>query len=98
MKYMIVKKTIRKLVTMEKYSKNKHVDIETNVWYIAKRKGRIFGFWHSIGHEYNIDDIFPTTYAANTIEEIEDYIRKWHSIHYSKDKNIEIIRELNIET
>jgi hypothetical protein len=90
MKYKIIKKTLKTLI--EK-GDDKHIEIQYFEWYEARRKGRIFGFWHKVGHKYNWDELVE--YTTKTIEEMEDYIRKYHEVKYSKYP-IKIIKEVNL--
>lgn len=91
MRYKIIKKISKKLVER---GNDKHIEIEYSEWYEARRKGRIFGFWHKVGHEAYFDGEL-IAYTSKTIEDMEDYIRKYHEVEYSKYP-IEIIKEINI--
>ena len=73
---------------------DKHIEIEYSEWYETRRKGRIFGFWHKVGHEAYFDgDIIPHT--TKTVEEMEEYVRKWHEVNYSNSK-IEIVKKFKL--
>lgn len=97
MKYKIVKKESKTLHHDNVLIDGVHKDVITvnhSIWYIAKRKGRIFGFWHKIGHECDYEgDLIA--YSTKTVEDMEDYIRKWHEVKYF-NKPIEIIKEISI--
>ena len=94
MKYRIRKHTHSYLKTIIDAPGKHHVEKVTEEWYQASRKGLIFGFWHVLGHEYCWDDLNP--YRTDTLEDIEDYIHKWHEIHYGDSYKCEIIKELYI--
>jgi len=63
-------------------------------WYQASRKGRIFGFWHTLGHEYSWDDL--VTYKADTLEDMEKYIEMYHKCNYGDSCKYEIIKDVKI--
>lgn len=94
MKYKIERFDESKIVITTDSIGKKIISVKEKVWYQAARKGKILGFWHSIGHEWmsmGLDNyIIP--YKADTLEEIEDYIYKWHKVN-SNDSNIEIINK-----
>ena len=90
MKYKIIKKSSKKLIEKDN---DKHIEIQYSEWYEARRKGRIFGFWYKVGHKYFWDDLI--VYTTKTIEEMGDYIRKYHEVKYFNHP-IEIIKEINI--
>ena len=94
MKYKIVKKQSKSLRVIKGPGIANQIEVSTRTWYEGKRKGKIFGFWHAIGHEACFDgDLIP--YSAESVEEMEDYIKKFHEVKYSK-LPIEIIKEINI--
>lgn len=94
MKYRIRKHTRSYLKTICDDNGKYHVEKQTDTWYQGSRKGRIFGFWHAIGHECWYDgDVDP--YKANTIEDMENYIRMYHEVEYKDDK-IEIIKDIDL--
>ena len=70
----------------------KEVKIVKEEWYQASRKGSIFGFWHCLGHNSDYDGMI-WAHRADTIEEIEDYIQKWHQVNCG-DTNYKIIKDL----
>lgn len=94
MKYKIVKKTT-KYFSADKINGQPDIKVTYSTWYIAKRKGRLFGFWHSLGNrtDYYGDLI---VYCANTIEEMEKYIQKWHEWKYDNTLECEIVKEITI--
>ena len=92
MKYRIRKHTHSYLKTIHNNGKS-YVEKITDIWYQALRKGKIFGFWHAIGHEWFLDDLEP--YKAKTIEDMENYIRMYHEVKYKDDK-IEIIKDIDL--
>lgn len=65
-------------------------------WYQASRKGRIFGFWHALGHEYDWWDGDLITYRAETLEDIEKYIEMWHKCNYGNNVKYEIIKDIKL--
>ncbi len=93
MQYKIIKKEEKKLIELSHFVNGNienEVKVKHYVWYEARRKGTIFGFWHDVGHPpFN----FP--YIAKTIEEMEDYIKKWHEVNYF-GKPIEIVKDINL--
>ena len=70
----------------------KEVKIITDEWYQASRKGSIFGFWHCLGHTSDYEGC-TQAHTTNTVEEMKDYIQKWHQVHYG-DANYKIIEEI----
>lgn len=71
------------------------VSISKSSWYEARRKGRIFGFWHKVGHLCDFDgDIIGHT--SQTLEEMKDYIQKWHEVHYGDKCKYEIIEKIDL--
>lgn len=94
MKYRIKKKVVKALEEKNINGKKKII-IKKSEWYEASRKGRLFGFWHAIGHESDFDgDLWR--YTANTVEEMEDYIRKWHEVEYGNNYKYEIIKNIEL--
>ena len=94
MKYKIVKKQSKSLRVIKGPGTANQIEVSTRTWYEGKRKGCIFGFWHAIGHEAYFDgELIP--YTANTVEEMEDYINKFHEVEFSKYP-MEIIKEVNL--
>jgi len=100
MKYKIIKKYSKKLkVTHPLYTQKTHIpestSIEKNEWYEAKRKGRIFGFWHKVGHEYDFDGMVYQ-HTTHTLEEMRNYIRDWHEVNYGDKCKCEIIEKIEL--
>ena len=101
MKYKIIKKHSKtlKVTHPANLSNNEYIPestiIERREWYEAKRKGRIFGFWHKVGHKcgYEGEVIQHTTH---TLEEMKNYIRDWHEVHYGDKCKCEIIEMLKL--
>ena len=94
MKYKIIKRTSKTLQKIHEPEDKHHFEVEYSEWYEAKRKGRIFGFWHTVGHEAYFDGE-TITHTEKTIEAMEDYIRKWHEVEYF-NKPIEIIKDIDL--
>jgi len=94
MKYRIKKRVVK---TLEEkiIDEKREIFIKKSEWYEASRKGRLFGFWHAIGHEYDYDG-WLWRYTANTVEEMEDYIRKWHEVEYGDNYKYEIIKNIEL--
>ena len=100
MKYKIIKKHSKTLkVTHPMDSGNKYIPestfIEKSEWYEVKRKGRILGFWHKVGHEcgYEGERIQHTTH---TLDEMKNYIKDWHEVHYGDKCKCEIIEKFKL--
>ena len=83
--YRIIKRTNKKLIV----NRDK-TDVEISHWYIAKRKGRIFGFWHVVGHEADwwSGDIYSHT--TDTLKSMEEYLASYNEV-YNNDKPYKII-------
>ena len=83
--YKIVKEQVRILHTSYShgsYSKDSHIEIITQ--YKAKRKGKIFGFWHTIGNEYDDDMIGePIPFTSENKEDVKKYIENYHLYNYN---------------
>lgn len=91
-----IKKCIDKSLSVKSdehgYTTNKVI---TNTYYIGYRKGKTFGFWHKLGHEYCGWDGDLIAHTTKTPEEMEDYIRKWHEVRYGQVP-CEIIKEFTV--
>jgi len=98
MKYKIIKcenKNLQTFLSVDENGKScNEIKVIHSVWYEAKRKGKYFGFWHKIGHEYDYDGN-TISYTTKKLEDIEDYIHKWHEVHYFKQP-IEIIKCIDL--
>jgi hypothetical protein len=94
MKYRIKKKIYKSLDETHVNGK-RQIIVKKSEWYEASRKGRLFGFWHAIGHEGDFDGGI-WRYKANTVEEMEDYIRKWHEVEYGDNYKYEIIKNIEL--
>ena len=94
MKYRIKKKIYKSLDETHANGK-RQIIVKKSEWYEASRKGRLFGFWHAIGHEADFDGCL-WRYKASTIEEMEDYIRKWHEVNYGDNDKCEIIKDIEL--
>lgn len=96
MKYRIVKHQSKTISNQYDSKLEKQVTkVNTNIWYIASRKGRIFGFWHAIGHEYDFTgDLIR--HSTKTIEEMEEYIKAYHEVNYGDGYKYEIIKEIDL--
>lgn len=92
--YRIRKHTRSYLRTIYDPNGKHHAKKITKTWYQASRKGRIFGFWHALGHEGYLDG-GTIPYEADTLEDIENYIQAYHEVEYNDDK-IEIIKDIDI--
>ena len=95
MKYKIIKKEFKSL-SVSNLNSTQKVDIYTKTWYEAKRKGRIFGFWHTVGHECDWVDGTIYSHTANTLEEMENYIIKYHEVNYGDQYKCEIVKEFDL--
>ena len=97
MKYRIKKintKSLEEVTHSDTSIIYKTIEIKKSTYYIASRKRRIFGFWHAIGHKYDWDGNLER-HTTSTLEEMEDYIYKYHEVNYSKEP-CEIIKLINI--
>lgn len=98
MKYKIYKyidKELRKV--SNGYKSKKQFNIITKVLYYAKRKGRIFGFNHIVGQtDYDLYGTWMTPEYFNTIEECQDFIYKFHELHYGSKNKPEIVMAFNV--
>jgi len=98
MKYKIIKcenKNLQTFLSVDENGKScNKIKVIHSVWYEAKRKGKYFGFWHHIGHDYYFDGEV-IAFTTKTVEEMEDYIKKWHEVNYF-NKPIEIVKDINI--
>ena len=89
-----MKYSIKKINTKSLEEVNNKIEIKKSTYYVASRKGKIFGFWHAIGHKYDwYGDL--ERHFTKTLEEMEDYIYKYHEVNYSKEP-CEIIKEIKI--
>lgn len=94
MKYKIVK-YIERYHRFDEH-KGRWILIEVDKYY-AKRKGRIFGFWHDVG-----DFIWDTggghimLNIFDSQEEAESYTYCFHKEHYG-DVKYEIVSNINFE-
>ena len=102
MKYKIIKKQSKSLKVThsgvfpdsEKYMPEK-TSVKISEWYEAKRKGRIFGFWHKVGHECGYEDE-RISHTTNTLDEMKDYIKNWHEVNYGDKYKCEIIEKFEL--
>lgn len=103
MKYKIIKKYLKtlkvtrpgKFPDSEKYMPEK-TSIERIEWYEARRKGRIFGFWHKVGHECLGWDGDLIAHTTKTLDEMKNYIKDWHEVHYGDKCKCEIIEKFEL--
>lgn len=102
MKYKIIKKHSKalKVTRSVQYPNNgkyipESTSIERSEWYEVKRKGRIFGFWHKVGHEYDYDGC-TCQHITHTLDEMKNYIRDWHEVHYGDKCKCEIIEKFEL--
>ena len=95
MKYKIIKKCNSNLHVTAGVNNPDIVSITKHEWYEVKRKGRIFGFWHKVGHEsgYEGERIQHTT---RTLEEMKNYIKCWHEVNYGDKYKYEIIEKIKL--
>lgn len=102
MKYKIIKRQSKSLKVTKPIDNlnGKYVpestSVETREWYEAKRKGRIFGFWHKIGHECDWWDGSIFKHTTKTLEEMKNYVRDWHEVNYGNDCKCEIIESFEL--
>lgn len=71
------------------------VNICKSSWYEARRKGRIFGFWHKVGHQCDFDGQI-IEHTSDTLEEMKDYIQKWHEVKFGNNYKCEIIEKIEL--
>jgi hypothetical protein len=90
--YKIVKED--KIIFHTSYSHGSYStksSIEVKTLYKAKRKGKIFGFWHTIGNEYDGDIIGgPIPFTSENKEDVRNYIENYH-LYYYNNLNYKII-------
>ena len=73
------------------YSTKSSIVVQT--LYKAKRKGKIFGFWHYIGNEYDsILESHVIPFASENKEDVRNYIENYH-LYYYNDEDFKIIDE-----
>ena len=90
--YKIVKEQNRILKTSySRGSCSKKSSVEVETLYKAKRKGKIFGFWHTIGNEYD-DDMMggPIPFTSENKKDVRNYIENYH-LYYYNNLNYKII-------
>lgn len=101
MKYKIIKKYSKtlKVTHPAHFPNDEYIPESTSIvrseWYEVKRKCRIFGFWHKVGHEcdYYGERIQHTTH---TLDEMKNYIKDWHEVHYGDKCKYEIIEKIEL--
>ncbi len=99
MKYKICRTIHRTLKLKDCSNGSRKTELTEKVLFFAKRKGRIFGFWHDVGEEvcgYEIDNFIVPEYFTNP-DDCEEYVRKYHKYHYGDKHKLEIFKELDIE-
>lgn len=98
MKYKICRKEFKDLKVKICSNGKKTTELKRELKYFAKRKGRIFGFWHDCDEEscdYEGGTFIITEYF-DTPQECEDFVKKFHEYHFGKDNQIEIINEIEL--
>ena len=95
--YKIVKEQNRILNTSYSHgSYSTKSSIEVQTLYKAKRKGKIFGFWHYIGNEYEYDSICwevnVVPFTSKNKEDVRNYIKNYH-LYYYNNLDFKIIDE-----
>lgn len=101
MKYKIIKRQSKSLkvanpcVIQGTYIRET-TSVITNEWYEAKRKERIFGFWHNVGHEFDYWDGGTIQHTTKTLDEMKSYIKDWHEVHYGDKCKCEIIEKFEL--
>ena len=88
-RYKIIRKT-HKGLEMIKGPKGSRPDVKISIWYEAYRKGRIFGFWHKVGHDADWFDGSIFEHTTKTIDEMVDYLASYNEI-YNEDRPYDII-------
>ena len=83
--YKIVKED--KIIFNTSYSHGSYStksSIEVQTLYKAKRKGKIFGFWHYIGNEYDdsIWEVNVIPFSSENKEDVIKYIENYHLYYY----------------
>ena len=103
MKYKIIKKyskTLKVTHPGQFPDSGKYIpestSIERNEWYEVKRKGRIFGFWHKVGHEYDGWDGEVYQHTTKTLDEMKNYIKDWHEVNYGDKYKCEIVESFEL--
>jgi hypothetical protein len=99
MKYKICRTIHRELKIVSNKDNSRITELKEKTLYFAKRKGKIFGFWHDVGEEtcdYNGGTFISTEYFSNP-EDCEEYVKKFHVYHYGNKEKIEIYKEFDIE-
>lgn len=85
--YKIVKEDVRTFHTSYShgsYSTDSFILVKTV--YKAKRKGKIFGFWHYIGNEYDDFSIRPIPFSSEDKNDVIKYIENYHLYNYNNLK------------
>ena len=102
MKYKIIKKhskTLKVTYSCGSPDNEKYIpestSIERSEWYEVKRKGRIFGFWHKVGHEYGYEGE-RIQHTTHTLDEMKNCIKDWHEVHYGDKCKCEIIENFEL--
>ena len=95
MKYKIIKRQEKTLFVCKPYNSSQKINISTREWYEARRKGRIFGFWHKVGHNSGYEGEL-ISHITDTLEEMEDYIAKWHEVNYGDKYKYKIIKKFDL--
>jgi hypothetical protein len=96
MKYKIIKKNNSRLIFERGLNGNPDkTSVSKSEWYEARRKGRIFGFWHKVGHIADYDGQI-IEHTAHTLEEIKDYVQKWHEVNYGNNYKCEIVEKIDL--
>ena len=99
MKYKICRKTHKTLKLKDCSNGSRKTELTEKVLFFAKRKGRIFGFWHDVGTElcdYEGGTFISIEYFESP-DDCEDYVRKYHKYHYCDKHKLEIFKELDIK-
>ena len=97
MKYLIKIKTNKYLKRVISDNGTKQFEIKEKTEYYAVRKGRIFGFNHSvIMWSYDMHgEIFREDYF-DSLEECVDFAMKYHEVKYSKNSKPEILMKFTL--
>lgn len=62
------------------YSKKSSIEVQT--LYKAKRRGKIFRFWHYIGNEYDVIGVF-IPFSSENKNDVIKYIENYHLYNYN---------------
>ncbi len=84
--YRIIRKT-KKYINIYPCGSRQISEVQEKIWYVAKERF-LWIFWFSIGHVMEDCLLFECTieHTALTMQEMEEYLRAWHEVHYGKEE------------